>query len=297
MLLKRILSYINKKGFSDKFIKSDYIIDKYRGVRISIEESDLLKINDMQEIDERINNSINDFKKNNIRSVLIKIPSDYSHLIQYFIKRNFNFHHTKDNNLFLNTWLEENTSDKLPKYAEHQVGIAALILNTNLELLLIKDAYSFSSKTKAPSPWKFVTGLIDGSESLIEATKREAKEECNLDIEYHGLINIMETLDSSYGCTDICLFNICSVNDISKLKIQPDELKEAKFFNYREVKDLIKEGKATTMTEFTFNKAASMIDFDKSLDENINNLKENKAMFKPNDEIKIKLNKKFSLFI
>lgn len=251
----------------------------YGGIELNLDEilkgkNDVI-FNNFENI---LNNSLNYWENNKNSSVTIKISGQLSNYIEYFIKKGFYFHHSTATTLYMCKWLDNTKNNKIPKFAHHHVGIGACIINKNLEFLLIKEKYRSSYNVKATNKksWKFVTGLIEEGESIVEATKREILEEVSFsNVDYHGLILFSEAYPNNQNISDVCFFSLCTVNSNSYeiIKIDEDELSEAKFFSLQEIKVLIENNETTVLTANTLNKIITLFNNELTFEENILNLK------------------------
>jgi ADP-ribose pyrophosphatase YjhB (NUDIX family) len=279
---------IKKHNFSH-ISKNQIIIEKsklnqYRGIEFDLEQiiSHDEKSNYLESFNKILDHSLETWDKEHIRSITVRIPSYLSHYISFFMDRDFYFHHTNENNLYLCKWLDKHSQDKIPRFAHHHVGVAACIMNKNLEILLIKEKFgpSYANQQTKKRLWKFVTGLIEEGESLVEACHREVKEEVYMDVNYHGCLVISESYPNYQKISDICFFNLCSVKegrdlvDFKNVKYDPEELSEAKFFKIEEIQKLIEQNETTLLTISTMNKLIPMIDYKKSLEENLKIIEE-----------------------
>ena len=60
------------------------------------------------------------------RSAFLQIPISQSDLIIIAAKYGFSFHCARNDYSVLKLWLDKNTENKLPEYANHQVGVAGM---------------------------------------------------------------------------------------------------------------------------------------------------------------------------
>jgi ADP-ribose pyrophosphatase YjhB (NUDIX family) len=231
-----------------------------------------------------LDNTLSKWSKDNIRSITVKIEDKYSEYIPLFIKRGFYFHHCKENYLVLCKWIDAKTNNKIPNYAHHAVGIGACIINSNMEFLLIRETFSPYQKI---APWKFVTGLIDNGENIIDATLREANEEVGIDINYHGCLLVSERYPNNLGISDICFFNLCTVMNNKPLSLDQQEVKEARYFTLEEVQKLLDDNETTELTKHTINKVMPYITKGISLDVLLNKVNLLKASSLKNENIKL----------
>jgi ADP-ribose pyrophosphatase YjhB (NUDIX family) len=295
MLGKNFGKSINKyfRFNQKKFISKDMIlknsnINIYNGVEFELEKVILNPLEKQTDFKDILDFTLNEWDKISVRSITVKIPSNLTDYIKYFIQKEFYFHHTNEKDIYLCKWLDKSTNDMIPKFAHHHTGIGACIINQNLDFLLIKEKYrpTYTSKSHKKLLWKFVTGLIEEGESLVNATYREVKEEVSLEVDYHGCIIFSESYPNSHKISDICFFNLCTLKSLCEPKINLNELSEARFFSIKEVEKLLSQNETTILTKKTMNKLIPMIDFKISLEENIRKIK-SKGLFL-NTEVDLK---------
>jgi len=303
LLVSSFLYKFKKQNFTQilntQIIIKNSKLNQYRGIEFDLEQiiSDDEKSIYLESFPKILDHSLQTWDKDSIRSITVRIPSFLSHYISFFMDRGFYFHHTNQNNLYLCKWLDTNSQDKIPRFAHHHVGVAACIMNKNLEILLIKEKFgpSYANIQTKQRLWKFVTGLIEEGESVVEACLREVKEEVSLDVDYHGCLVISESYPNSHKISDICFFNLCSVKqnknlinsvdsvdsvdstesvDLKNIKYDPEELSEAKFFTIEEIQKLINKNETTLLTNTTMTKLVPLIDFKKTLEENLKCIQE-----------------------
>jgi ADP-ribose pyrophosphatase YjhB (NUDIX family) len=292
-----IVKHLIKKHFiastQKKFISSDVIlknsnINIYNGVEFELEKIIPLINSNETNFNDILNYTMKEWNNISVRSITVKIPSNLTDYIKYFIDLDFYFHHTMDKDIFLCKWLDKSTNDMIPKFAHHHTGIGACIINQNLDFLLIKEKYrpNYTSKNHKKLLWKFVTGLIEDGESLVTATKREVKEEVNLEVDYHGCIIFSESYPNSHNLSDICFFNLCTLKNLCEPKIDLNELSEANFFNIQEVEKLLSQNETTILTKQTLNKLIPMMDFKQSLEKNVEIIKSKGLFFHTQIDLK-----------
>ena len=270
----------NKKYFStiDKtnFLQSLMKLNRYGGAVIDL-ENNLLKLdsNSSNNYDQMIKKVVIDYKNKNINSITISIHSKYSFLIQYFIDNSFYFHHANKDKVVLCLWLNENKENKIPNYPHHSIGIGAIIFNKDLEFLLVKEKHN---QLPGRSLWKYVTGHVELAENINIATLREIKEEVGLEkLRNLGNYSIREVYPLN-NVNDICFFNLCYYyGEKTDLKIDRNELKDAKFHSIENFEDLCKSNNVTAITNILFEKFKSDLIEYKEFENTINKLEEIKT--------------------
>lgn len=148
--------------------------------------------------------------------------------------------------------LDENTGkptgEKIEKTKAHAKGIwhgaiHVLIINEKKTHTLLQKRCA--DKKLYPNTWDIaVGGHISFKEDALISAKREIEEELgittnNLNIEY--LKTVKESLNNNGIISNefVSIFIIYKDLDINKLKLQKEEVSEAKWFNYEELENLI----------------------------------------------------------
>eukprot|EP00980_Cylindrotheca_fusiformis_P031103 scaffold25830_cov162-Cylindrotheca_fusiformis.AAC.4 len=169
--------------------------------------------------DEFLNNlesSLEFWKANDFTSVWVHVPTSRAGLIEELAagvsgKKNFGFdlHHTNSTmqTIVLKKWLKDDTEDKIPPFATHQVGCAGFVLNDQNEILLIKEWSGPLSKRTPTSQWKMPGGLLDAGESFEEATCREVFEETGVPCEFESILTFWHRHGLHFGKSD--LYYVC----------------------------------------------------------------------------------------
>ena len=130
---------------------------------------------------------------------------------------------------------------KLEK-GEYHIVVMAIILNNNNEVLITKR-----SKNKiAGGKWECTSGSAVLGESSKDAVIREIKEEIGISA------FIMGEEPISYFILDDAIWDIWLVTtdiEITDLKLQYEEVEEAKYSNLKELNKIINSGTATKTIE------------------------------------------------
>ncbi len=287
-------------------ILANSLINRYNGAIFDLEK--ILKENPQNQLFIKDNHTEENFKKaisellhiwkskQPKTSITIKIPKSHIYLVEYFLDQKFYMHHCSKNDITLCLWLKEASEDKIPKYSHTLIGTGAAIFTAENKLILIREKFSNYNTIK----WKFVTGYNDPGETIFKTSEREAKEETNLDIKFHGVIGFGEMIPSHYNCNEMCFFNLCSINstenEIRKnVILDSNEVVSLEFFEKNKLLEMIKGKETTVFTEKVLNKLLPFWEENRSLEDNIHYMIKNRIIFKPigyEDEI----NNRFSNF-
>ncbi|MGN7408699.1 NUDIX hydrolase [Sporosarcina sp. SAFN-010] len=102
-------------------------------------------------------------------------------------------------------------------YPKHIIAVSAYITNENDETLLVKTHWRSDT-------WELPGGQVEEGESLESAVRREVLEETNIIIKPLGITGVY------YNASSEILSVVFKVRYVSgELKIQPEEIREAKF--------------------------------------------------------------------
>ncbi|MBI3888011.1 NUDIX hydrolase [Candidatus Microgenomates bacterium] len=110
------------------------------------------------------------------------------------------------------------------------VNAGAMIFQEN-KVLLVLQAEGFNK-----GKWNFPLGGMEPGEKLDQTAIREAKEETGLDIQLTHFVGLYQQHPSQRICVLIAGFR--GVPLTSEIKLNPEEILEAKWFTLNEVKAL-----------------------------------------------------------
>ncbi|KAK0588432.1 hypothetical protein LWI29_000830 [Acer saccharum] len=144
------------------------IEDAYGGVTVEMKEP-----MDSKLFASMLGSSLSYWIQQKKRAVWIKLPIEFSNLVQPAVKEGFRYHHAESDYLMLVKWILE-TSDTLPANASHRVGIGAFVMNDKGEVLVVQER---NGRFKGTNVWKLPTGTVDEGEDIWKAAVREVKEE------------------------------------------------------------------------------------------------------------------------
>ncbi|XP_052178115.1 nudix hydrolase 2-like isoform X9 [Diospyros lotus] len=150
-------------------------------------------------------------------------------LLQWTQQQGFRYHHAEPSYLMLVKWIPR-TSDTLPPNASHRVGIGALVLNDEGQVLVVQEK---SGIFKGTGVWKFPTGVVEEGEELHEAAIREVKEEAGIEAEFLEVLAFSQSLNSFFGKSD--LFFVCMLRPLSlNIQKQDSEIEAARWIPLEE---------------------------------------------------------------
>lgn len=124
--------------------------------------------------------------------------------------------------------------ENLPK---RRMGVGALIMNEENEILIVKPSYKDN--------WLIPGGVIEKDESPREACLREAKEEVGIDLKMVNFLCVDYKVDiSGKGeCLQFIFFGgILNQSQISNIQLDKKEIIDYKFVKFNEALLLLSEG-------------------------------------------------------
>ncbi|CAH1450138.1 unnamed protein product [Lactuca virosa] len=142
--------------------------DDYEGVTVDVKE-------DMDEnvFATLLQTSISQWRQKGKKGVWLKLSLEFASLVKPAVKQGFWYHHAEPTYLMLVYWIPE-TNHTLPSNASHRVGVAAFVVNSEGEILVVQQK---SGVFKGTGVWKLPTGSVEEGEDICTAAIREVKEE------------------------------------------------------------------------------------------------------------------------
>ena len=122
---------------------------------------------------------------------------------------------------------------------EYHISVHIWIINKNNEFLIQKRS---PNKKKFPNMWSMTGGAVLAGENSEQACIREAKEELGVELSYNDIKKI-GTIKREHGLVDIWI----AYKDFDEkcLKLQIDEVSEAKWANISKIEKLLEEKRFT----------------------------------------------------
>jgi len=173
------------------------------------------------------------WKAGNVRGVWLDVPIEKSQLISVATDRGFIFHHADKDHCMLTRWLPSHEASTIPPNASTQVGVGALVVNDDNQVLFVQEAYGPSA---GKNIWKIPTGLLEAGEDIAKGVVRELFEETGLEAKFEKVLAFRHSHRAPFGKSDI--FFVCllrtSRRGTSDLKLQQQELVNVKWGSYDE---------------------------------------------------------------
>lgn len=170
---------------------------------------------------ERLAASIDEWQRNGVKLVWLKIPSPRASLIAPALAQGFEFHHCQPVEVMLIRRLAAEAY--LPLSSTHSIGVGAVVLNDRRELLTVLergDAVSRPHNVKLPG------GMLERGEHMADGVMREVFEETGIRTEFQGLVSFRHHHRGQFGESNI--YAVCRLRPLShEIRIDPAEIAEA----------------------------------------------------------------------
>ncbi len=118
----------------------------------------------------------------------------------------------------------------------YHLGADVWIINSDKKILIQKRA---KQKKLEPNVWAMTGGSVIVGESSIDTIAREAKEELDIDINT-GDLKLITKFKTGNVWIDTYILN-CNY-DISKMKLQENEVSDVKWATWTEIDELVNNG-------------------------------------------------------
>ena len=144
--------------------------------------------------------SLDEWRAAGKRGIWIAVPKSRTELLPACVDAGFDLHHTEPDRIVMNSWIHD-SENMLPGYTTHTMGVGAVVINAQREILALQEATGPASERfgGAKSFWKYPTGLVDGGEDAGTAAVREVYEETGVDTEVVSLVALREAHGASAG--------------------------------------------------------------------------------------------------
>lgn len=196
------------------------VLDPYNGITIDAKDLPNSKEEFELNLDFLIEETIN---KRNLIWIYIDIKR--SDFIPIATKRGFYFHSCDEDYVLVVKRLKENAI--VPTAANHTLGVGAVVINENNELLVIKEKVSTIG-------FKLPGGHIDNGEMISTACVREVLEETGIDVEFESIISLGHFYPHQFHKSN--LYILCLAKPLTfEINIQDtDEILDAKWVKIEE---------------------------------------------------------------
>lgn len=193
--------------------------DSYDGVTLEMEHP-----MDAKDFVPLLRASISKWRLEGKKGVWVKLPVKLANLVDPVIQEGFKYHHAEPDYLMLVYWIPK-TPSTIPENASHRVGIGAFVMNSNSEILVVKEK---NGGFRGTGVWKLPTGVVNEGEDISAAAIREVKEETGIEAEFVEILAFRQSHKSFFRKSD--LFFVCMLRPrTSAIHKQDCELEAAQW--------------------------------------------------------------------
>lgn len=201
--------------------------DRFEGITV---RSDLEPC-DVSEFQEKLKNSLTAWRNNKKRGIWFKVHLNQVDWVPILVKNGFKYHNAKDNYVMLYYWLPTYESSNVPHYAHTMVGVGAVVVNDQNQVLVVKEKHFY----KVPM-WKLPGGYVEPGENLVDAAIREVEEETGITAQFESILSFRHGHHGMFGCSDIYfVVNLKAVT--TDIKRCEREIAECQWMDIDEYKD------------------------------------------------------------
>ena len=158
---------------------------------------------------ERLQRTINVCRQEKRTSLWVHVHMSCAALVEEMKDLGFAFHHALGDTASLNVWLRSDSTNKVPEFATHHVGVGAIVVNSRQEILCVRELRNNLR------PWKLPGGLSDLGEDIDEAVLREVLEETGIPCRFQSIVSFRHSHGMSFGRSD--LYFVCRLEPIEEV--------------------------------------------------------------------------------
>lgn len=193
--------------------------NKYGGVVIDAENLSVSS----DEFAQRLSVSLQIWISEGLKLVWLTIPAEKSALLPIAVDCGFSFHHCSPKTITLIKPLESETP--VPFFASHTVGVGAVVIRENRELLTVLE----KGETRS-GYYKLPGGMLEPGEFITEAAVREVYEETAVETRFESFIGFRHHHRGQFGTSN--LYAVCRLAPLSrKIKIDKSEIADARWMS------------------------------------------------------------------
>ena len=159
--------------------------------------------------------AIEEWKKEGLRLVWLKVPLEQADLIPIAVERSFEFHHSAPDYLMLTLSVEPDAF--IPHFATHYIGAGGAVIDEDDNLLVVSERHR---RDKSHPYWKLPGGALIQGEHLVSAVVREVREETGVEAVFDHLAALRHWHGYRFGKSDI--YMVCRLRPKTKEIVKCD---------------------------------------------------------------------------
>ncbi|MGH8428651.1 MAG: NUDIX domain-containing protein [Gammaproteobacteria bacterium] len=170
-----------------------------------------------------LDDSLAEWHGRGIPAIWLAIPREHGDLIPVAVAAGFEFHHCSRDLLVLTRRLDP--AAVLPHYASHTVGVGAVVLSKQREVLTVLER---NDAKKRPDYWKLPGGMLEPGEHVAAGAVREIREETAVETRFDGILGMRHHHRGQFGTSN--LYIVCRLTPLAgKILVDGTELADARW--------------------------------------------------------------------
>ncbi|KAG7578735.1 P-loop containing nucleoside triphosphate hydrolase [Arabidopsis thaliana x Arabidopsis arenosa] len=158
--------------------------DDYGGVKVNLTEPMTT-----EDFVPKLRASLMEWRNQGKKGIWLKLADGLENIIAPAKAEGFKYHHAESDYLMLVSWLSD-LHNTIPANASHRIGIAAFVLNSNREVLVVQE---IGGPFDGTGVWKLPTGVIKEGEGVWAGAEREVEEETGIKTTFKEVLAFRES--------------------------------------------------------------------------------------------------------
>uniref|UniRef100_A0A7S2DCT2 Nudix hydrolase domain-containing protein n=1 Tax=Octactis speculum TaxID=3111310 RepID=A0A7S2DCT2_9STRA len=222
-----------------------------------IDAHSVAECNSQEEFTARLAESLNTWRRFGRRGIWLEISGDHANFVSSALRLGFVFHHANPpctvegsedsppvpvsnskGTVTLSYWIpgEQGVTSTLPSYATHSIGVGAMVINRNKEVLVVQERVE---PVALKGLWKMPTGMVNNGEDACDCAVREVEEETGVKCRALKLVALREAhssvLHGPQGRSNVFMVFLCEPEeDVCSIVKQDSEIAACKWMQMDE---------------------------------------------------------------